>query len=806
MRKGITNTKIRVLLTGLSIVLGLCNLDAQTTAYQYLNQTNISALFSADGQLFWDGKKANFEAPIGSGKNTMSSSDLWIGGYDKAGLLHEAAQTYRESGADFWPGPLDTLTGKTDTLNSSLYNNVWRVTKLEIDSFRAGLSTPKSILNWPGNGNTSKGYANKMAPFVDLNGNGIYEPAKGEYPDIQGDVMLWWIYNDATYIHGKTQSLPMLVEIQASAYTYNCPSDPILSNTIFVNYKVINRSQLTYNKVFVGQFADLDIGNIFDDYVGCDSTSNTFYGYNSTDFDRDTIITGKGISYSYKGYSNTLPAQSVCFLKGPIGDNGLEMPMSKFMYYNNEDNTPQGNPTTSTSYYNLLTGHWLNGAPLTNDGNGYGGTVSANYAFPGIPGQHAVWNEMGWHNTAGDRRGLGSFGPFTFAPGQTKEYTVAFGFHLAADGKTLSSLQLMRDEVRQLNETYHKNAISACSGILTCVNGDSCVWPGDASNDGKGYIDDLFRIGYAFGSTGPARPSASADWVPQAGKGWSKSFPDGENFKYADCNGDGKIDSLDVIPLSINYSKTHPKSEGTSSQASASDPTLKIVFDQDTVTGGKILSGKILIGDSSHPVSDAFGVGFSLAYNPSQIDPQSVQFDLANSDLGTLYDLLALYKANAASGKTDVSITRKTPLGKKVNKIIIAFRLVVADDLGGFQVVGLNIQNPMVVDSKLNLITVNTQGATAVIAQPAGINFKDISAYVNLFPNPANNEVTVDLGRYSEADIHILNMQGKEMKTLKTNADQNITHIDIADLPTGMYIMDINTRNGHAVKKFSKIN
>jgi len=805
MRKRITNKINLAILSGVLVLACNGKLRAQNTAYGYLNQGNISALFSADGQLFWDGKKANFEAPKGSGKNTISASNVWIGGFDNQGLLHEAAQTYRESGADYWPGPLDTLTGKTDTVNSQKYNMVWRVTKLEIDSFRMGLSTPQSILAWPANGNTGSGYSNNLAPFIDLNHNGIYEPLKGDYPDIKGDVMLWWVFNDATTIHGKTQALPMGVEIQASAYTYNCPNDPILTNTVFVRYKIINRSQLTYSKVFMGQFADLDIGNIFDDYIGCDSASNTFYGYNSSDFDKDTIITGKGNTYSYKGYGNTLPAQSVTFLKGPAGDNGIEMPMSKFMYYNNEDNTPQGNPATSNAFYNLLSGKWLNGASLTEGGIGIGGAVSANFAFPGIPGEHANWNELALKNVPGDRRGLGSFGPFTFAPGQTKEFEVGFGFHLSAAGTTLQSLELMRDEVRQLNETYHQGALSACTGISTCTTGDSCVWPGDANNDKKGYLDDLFRIGYAYGTTGPARPFASANWVPQAATAWSQSFPDGENFKYADCNGDGKIDSMDIVPLSINYAQTHQKN-GNSTQASAADPTLQIVFDKDTVVGGKVLSGKIIIGDSTPPMLDAFGVGFTLGIDPTIADQQSWQFDLIGSDIGSVGDLLLFTKPNALKGQTDISLTRKLPATKKPIKTIIGFRLVVEDNLGGYTDLDMTIQNPIIVDSKLKNIAINTQGAKAVIAHTAGINYKDISAFVNLYPNPANTNVTIDFGKYSSADIQILNMQGKELKSLKTGPDQNTTHIDIADLPTGLYIININTPNGHAVKKLSKIN
>ena len=59
--------------------------------------------------MWWDlVGNAEYEVPKGSGKNSLFAGAIWIGGKDAAGNLKVAAQTYRQSGSDFWPGPVDT--------------------------------------------------------------------------------------------------------------------------------------------------------------------------------------------------------------------------------------------------------------------------------------------------------------------------------------------------------------------------------------------------------------------------------------------------------------------------------------------------------------------------------------------------------------------------------------------------------------------------------------------------------------------------------------------------------------------------
>lgn len=776
-------------------------------SYQELGHTNLKARFYADGGLFWDGKNSYFEAPKGSGQHTISSAALWIGGLDAQRNIRLAAQTYRETGTDFWPGPLDT-SGNTDAATSAEYNKVWKVTKLEIDSFLAGLSVPKSIIDWPGNGNVSKGYAAKLAPYVDADNNGVYEPLKGDYPEIKGDAMLWWVFNDKLNPHSESGAYPLGIEVQASAYTYNCSDDPLLNNAVFIRYKIINRSRNIYDSVHAGLWADLDIGNNFDDYVGSIPALNSFFGYNADDSDQDTtVVTLQKDTLFYKGYGRNLPAQSITFLQGLINSSGKEMPMSYFSYYNNEKSI-KGNPSLPDHFYHYLNGRWIDGTPITVGGDGKGGTNVSPYAFPGDPADANAWSEKSAGNQPNDRRGIGSFGPVTLNPGDAQEITVAFTFHRSASGQTEKSLELMKKQVAELQQRYSKGALTPCTGISLCQAGEDCVWPGDANKDKKANMLDILHIGYAFGESGPARSMASVNWDAQRAANWSNTFPDGINIKHADANGDGMVDSLDVLPILLNYNKTHNKKDETNAP-NAADPVLAIDILEDSVKMGEPFTVRVKLGDGSVKPEDVHGIAFSINYDNKVIDSGSVDPQMLGGWLGdSETDIIGIVKDDYQNGKTDVGVTRKNRIGVSDSGIIINFKYVISDNIsGGFRpTTTLNLADVRMVNSKLQQMPVVTQSDSVkiinkvnAIAEP-----KFIANNIKLYPNPAQSVLNIELGKTKVQAIRLLSIHGKELMNIAQPQTTSVS-LDVNPLPTGIYLVQVQSTGGTLItKKFSK--
>jgi hypothetical protein len=147
---------------------------------------------------------------------------------------------------------------------------------------------------------------------VDVNANGSYNPMDGDYPDIKGDQMLWWIYNDVKTGSRGITATPLGVEIAVSVYGFSCPNinadSAVLNTTFLMNLKMFNRSANNYTNTALGLWQDGDIGNGSDDFVGCHVPLNTVYTYNSDDDDDE----------GNSGYGQNMPAFGTTVLKGHL--------------------------------------------------------------------------------------------------------------------------------------------------------------------------------------------------------------------------------------------------------------------------------------------------------------------------------------------------------------------------------------------------------------------------------------------------------------------------------------------------------
>ena len=493
--------------------------------FEQLNLNNINArldfysLFQDD-----DNAIADFSVPKRINSNdpkytTIFSANLWIAGNNQSNVYMNA-ETFGVSYTDFSPltefkapsGPvMDSVYYNTKSYNFK-WDRLWKINNADLIYHQNnwnvnGYQPTEVIANWPAHGDTTKGQAYYLAPFVDNNNDGVYNPLAGDYPKIKGQQAIYYIYNDIRW-QANTQK-PMQSEVHYMAYAYHCPSDSALNNTIFIDYTIYNRSNLTYDSTYVGMWTDFDVGNSSDDYVACDVARSTFYGYNGDDNDENA----NGIS----GYGNYPPAQGVTFLQGAKqDDDGIDNPftsiiqdvidsngtpyaslgtgfgdgiidneysgMEHFMYYNIGSGVfpGDGDPQTNSDYYNYLRGFWRDGSQMVWGGNGgaasTGGTVPAKYIFPGnsdplwygtegVVTTPANWSETTAGNPAGDRRGLGSTGPFTFEPDSSIEITLAFVF--GRDYQTTGAqagVIVMQERIDSIRSYFNTGFVSACGG------------------------------------------------------------------------------------------------------------------------------------------------------------------------------------------------------------------------------------------------------------------------------------------------------------------------------------------------------
>ncbi len=433
----------------------------EARAERDLDINNVRARLRSGGDLWWDGQNARYIVPNvdpASGQPEVSSlfaGGIWLGAFDDGGNLILAAQTYRQTGNDYWTGPLDLNTGTIEKADCEKWDRFFGVLGADIDALRSDYFEPdpvtglpdetidnvpaNSLRGWPGRGNPyfAEIYGfelpdQELAPFIEPPGkeDGIYDPAEGDHPVIEvvgcpkdyfnpvyADQMEWWVYNDNGNIHTNTQGQPMQMEIHGLAFGYR--TTDAVNNMTFYRYKLLNRNNLSLNDTYFTLWSDPDLGCYLDDYIGVDTLTGMGYVYNA-DNDDDANCSG-ALGYG----SQQIPALGVDYFRGPLDSAGNEIGLSSFVYFENSNDPVRGNPGSAIQHYRLMDGLWINGDPISRGGTGANGPNEPKfpyvfYSFPSETDPNA-WSMCTEGITGADYRFLHTSGPFVLEPGAVNE-------------------------------------------------------------------------------------------------------------------------------------------------------------------------------------------------------------------------------------------------------------------------------------------------------------------------------------------------------------------------------------------------
>ncbi len=394
-------------------LVSVANAQTPFTTHDSINANNINARIMVHGDMWWDlaTQQQKCEFPKGSGKHVGFAGALWLSGYDQSNKLHVAAQTYRQDGNDYWPGPLDN-SGNLDYATSAQWAKIWKVTRAEINQYKATVyhttsNTPSSILTWPAKGNAyARGKDSSvlvierdMAPFVDLNGDGKYQPLKGEYPAIKGEQTLWWVFSDNGPTHAQSKGDPLKVEVQAMAYAYK--RGTLIDNVVYYDYTLLNRSTKDYHDFRLAFMEDVQIGYYMDEFLAFDSGRRLEICYNGTN--NDGGIAGNPSN----SYGKNPPLTGVTLISQPGDRDADYIPAGSFMFYNN-DLTVIGNPNVDTQYNHYMRSRYRNGFHIKYDPitNAWGVGSERDYVFVTDPTKPDGWYECSAGNNPGDRRSV----------------------------------------------------------------------------------------------------------------------------------------------------------------------------------------------------------------------------------------------------------------------------------------------------------------------------------------------------------------------------------------------------------------
>ena len=411
----------------------------------YVNATiNNTGTFFNDYATSWPG----YEIPEGSNKHCIYAASFWYGGMNSNDELKLSAQFY-QANQDLFPGPYSSNSSYNDPLYASNYHSIWTVTSGQIQNHIDNYTdpsyvTPTSISTWPGNGDTTLGVSEQLAPYVDVNNDGFYIPEDGDYPDIKGCMATYVIMNDAADTHGSGGEIIGLEVHQMFYHYFTTDLGSYLNRTTFLEQRIINRGTQTLYDFYTTFFMDADIGNYSDDYVGCNSSINMMYAYNG---DTDDESSGGTI-----GYGAATPSLGVISLNNNLIGSG------------SFSSTSGSSPTTPAEIYNTMQGLWSDGTPIYYGGNGVAGspgvsTTPTTFIYSDNPNDPSGWSEVTQANPPGDRRSYMSIYSDVFAP--FTEVSQDYAIVQAPEGSAQESVNYLIDKADSV-QAFYQNPLSEC--------------------------------------------------------------------------------------------------------------------------------------------------------------------------------------------------------------------------------------------------------------------------------------------------------------------------------------------------------
>lgn len=293
---------------------------------------------------------------------------------------------------------------------------------------------------------------------------------KGE-PLVYGDQTLWTTYNamDSTqlyriYWNDHRDSLPIMpIEVQQLIYSrsgYSSDYEDIFSNTMFFEFKVLNKGTQTIDSTFIGFWTDIDF---------CDPSSNSPAV--------DGTLQAGFCWTNNQAVCGTSPAIGYALLYGPLqesqGDtayfgseriaNYKNSGMSSF-YPVAQDAHPYFDAYyTREGAWNIARGKNENGEsiinPITNQ--------ITKFPLDGDPVTNEGWV---WTNSTNSEAGFYFFtGPFTLAP--TDSQWILLALTPAVGNNNLESILLLRKKLEALrNIPYDSLAFGSRPVYITSVD------------------------------------------------------------------------------------------------------------------------------------------------------------------------------------------------------------------------------------------------------------------------------------------------------------------------------------------------
>lgn len=337
-------------------------------------------------------------------------------------------------------------------------------------------------------------------------------------------------------------------------------------------------------------------------------------------------------------------------------------------------------------------------------------------------------------------------------------------------------------------------SINNCSDIqsftITVDNTCQDVWPGDANSDGIADNLDVLELGLHFTQTGTPRGITSNLWQAYHATNWIGTITNGENVNHSDCNGDGTINDNDTLAIFNNYNLTHAFKPTAITTSSAQ---ISVVPDQALVAKGTWGTSSIYLGDASTAINTINGVAFTVNYDKTILETDSVWIEYPTSFINASNQNLKFRKRDFSNGKLYTATTHTISGNVSGYGKIATLHYKIKSSLTTDNVLNLSIAQANQSNAS-GVITPLTAGSATLMAIGASVGLNELTNgnYISLHPNPTNGVLTIN-STVELQKIEVMAVTGQLLMSEVPLSTSYVLHLD--HLANGVYFVNLYQNN-----------
>ncbi|MFA5805787.1 MAG: LamG-like jellyroll fold domain-containing protein [Melioribacteraceae bacterium] len=333
------------------------------------------------------------------------------------------------------------------------------------------------------------------------------------------------------------------------------------------------------------------------------------------------------------------------------------------------------------------------------------------------------------------------------------------------------------------------------------------VWPGDCNNDKTVNSSDIIPIGLFYGQSGAGSNNPGSSWQAYSRVLWTS---DGSTPKriYADANGDGTINSADIIPIGLNYIKTHAsiqeddnKTEIKLSKTNA-DATIKPII-SSLVKNNTAFIVQVKIGDPNQ-IQNLYGISFKL-----QSDKSTCSYVDGSAEnggfLGTGSSLL-FFPQKVNNQTVDIGISKISGPGVSGSGIIAQAQFISSID----QIVTFSLADVTAIDNNGNALLLNIIPSGVTVDVYGKDNIPTEFSLAQNYPNPFNPTTTIEF-RIPITGYYVVKVFNAIGQTVRLLAEKEFSagiykvNFDGNDLSSGIYFYQLFGNSVNLIRKMMLI-